>query len=138
MYNNPCVVYQRTNYIFGRDISSDTEKYSSGRRGAPAKGIGRVTGARVQIPLSPLFYQEDSGSAYEALPFFMINQIYTMMPGSKAPYYDTNGLFRTSYSHNPTKYSHIVGLSSHFYAHILAGPKVYSPLMSVLMWGKTF
>ena len=29
------------------------EKYSSGRRGAPAKGIGRVTGARVQIPPSP-------------------------------------------------------------------------------------
>ena len=29
------------------------EKYSSGRRGAPAKGIGRETGARVQIPLSP-------------------------------------------------------------------------------------
>lgn len=29
------------------------EKYSSGRRGAPAKGVGRVTGARVQIPLSP-------------------------------------------------------------------------------------
>ncbi len=30
------------------------EKYSRGRRGAPAKGIGRVTGARVQIPPSPL------------------------------------------------------------------------------------
>ena len=31
------------------------EKYSRGRRGAPAKGVGRATGARVQIPLSPLF-----------------------------------------------------------------------------------
>ena len=30
-----------------------TEKYSRGRRGAPAKGVGRETGARVQIPLSP-------------------------------------------------------------------------------------
>ena len=30
------------------------EKYSRGRRGAPAKGIGRETGARVQIPPSPL------------------------------------------------------------------------------------
>ena len=29
------------------------EKYSSGRRGTPAKGIGRETGARVQIPPSP-------------------------------------------------------------------------------------
>ena len=29
------------------------EKYSRGRRGAPAKGVGRVTGARVQISPSP-------------------------------------------------------------------------------------
>ena len=29
------------------------EKYSRGRRGAPAKGVGRVTVARVQIPPSP-------------------------------------------------------------------------------------
>ncbi len=34
------------------------EKYSRGRRGAPAKGVGRATGARVQIPLSPLFLKE--------------------------------------------------------------------------------
>ena len=34
-------------------IDITLEKYSSGRRGAPAKGIGRVTGARVQIPPSP-------------------------------------------------------------------------------------
>ncbi|MGN0428573.1 MAG: hypothetical protein ACI4E2_00715 [Acetatifactor sp.] len=61
-----------------------------------------------------------------------------MMSGSKAPYYDTYGLLRTLCSHNPTKYSHIAGLMSHFYAHILAGPKVCSPLMSKLMWVKTF
>jgi hypothetical protein len=30
------------------------EKYSSGSRGAPAKGIGREIGARVRIPPSPL------------------------------------------------------------------------------------
>ena len=29
------------------------EKYSRGRRGAPAKGVGRVTGAEVQIFSSP-------------------------------------------------------------------------------------
>ena len=29
------------------------EKYSSGRRGAPAKGVGRATGAEVQIFSSP-------------------------------------------------------------------------------------
>ena len=34
--------------------TSNSEKYSRGRRGAPAKGVGRETGARVQIPLSPL------------------------------------------------------------------------------------
>ena len=32
------------------------EKYSRGRRGAPAKGVGRATGARVQIPLSPFLF----------------------------------------------------------------------------------
>ena len=29
------------------------ETYSRGWRGAPAKGVGRETGARVQIPPSP-------------------------------------------------------------------------------------
>ena len=31
----------------------NTEMYSRGRRGAPAKGVGRVTGARVQISPAP-------------------------------------------------------------------------------------
>ena len=39
------------------DINS--EKYSRGRRGAPAKGVGWATGARVQIPLSPLHFPND-------------------------------------------------------------------------------
>ncbi len=56
------------------------------------------------------------------------------MSGSKAPDFDAYGLFRAPHSHNPTQYSHIVGLSSHFYAHIGAGPKVFQPLMSKLMW----
>ena len=34
--------------------------------------------------------------------------------GQKMPY----ELFRTSYSHNSTQYSHIVKLTLHFYAHI--------------------
>ena len=33
------------------------QKYSSGRRGAPAKGIGRETGARVQIPPSAFYFE---------------------------------------------------------------------------------
>ena len=57
-----------------------------------------------------------------------------MMLRSKAPNYDAYGLFRALHSHNPTQYSHIVGLASHFYAHIGAGPKVFHPLMSELMW----
>ena len=57
-----------------------------------------------------------------------------MMSGPKAPDFDAYGLFRATHSHNPTQYSHIVGLSSHFYAHIGAGPKVFHPPMSKLMW----
>ena len=36
------------------------------------------------------------------------------------------------------QYSHIVGYTSHFYAHIGAGPKAFHPLMSKLMWAQTF
>ena len=53
---------------------------------------------------------------------------------SKVPNYDAYGLFRALHSHNPPQHSHIVGLSSHFYAHIGAGPKVFHPSMSKLMW----
>ncbi|MEE0183446.1 MAG: hypothetical protein UEI89_04655 [Lachnospira sp.] len=45
-------------------------------------------------------------------------------------------MFRATHSHNSTQYAHIVGLSSHFYAHIGAGPKVFHPPMSELMWVK--
>ena len=59
-----------------------------------------------------------------------------MMLGSKAPNYDAYGLrrvasplgFRAMHSHNPTQYSHIVGCTSHFYAHIGAGSKVFPHL----------
>jgi len=50
------------------------------------------------------------------------------------PDIDAYGLLRATHSHNPTLYSHIVGLSSHFYAHIGAGHKVFHPPMSKLMW----
>ena len=43
--------YGASDNFIAKNVSS--EKYSRGRRGAPAKGIGRVTGARVRIPLSP-------------------------------------------------------------------------------------
>ena len=36
---------------------------------------------------------------------------YHMMSGSKAPDFDTYGLLRATHYHNPTQYSHIVGLS---------------------------
>ena len=38
-------------HILSRNLAM--EKYPSGRRGSPAKGVGRVTGARVQLPPSP-------------------------------------------------------------------------------------
>ena len=41
------------NQYLGSEFSGK-EMYSSGWRGAPAKGVGRATGARVQIPPSPL------------------------------------------------------------------------------------
>ena len=56
------------------------------------------------------------------------------MSGSKAPDFDAYGLLRATHSHNPTQSSHIVGLSSHFYAHIGAGQKGFHPPMSKLMW----
>ena len=62
------------------------------------------------------------------------NYLDIMMSESKAPDFDAYGLFRATHSHNPPQYSHIVGLSSHFYAHIGAGPKVFHPLMSKLIW----
>ena len=52
MYNNFCIMNFMTAFKLDRG-NSDLEKYSRGRRGAPAKGVGRATGARVQIPLSP-------------------------------------------------------------------------------------
>ena len=58
------------------------------------------------------------------------------MSGSKTPDFDTYGLLRATHSHNPTQYSHIVGLSSYFYAHIGAGPKFFHPPMSKLTWVK--
>ena len=57
-----------------------------------------------------------------------------MMSGSKAPDFYAYGLLRATHSHNSTQYSQIVGLSSHWYAHIGAGPKVFHPLRSKLMW----
>ena len=56
------------------------------------------------------------------------------MSGSKALDFDTYGLLRATHSHNPAQYSHIVGLSSRFYAHIGEGQKVFHPLMSKLTW----
>ena len=70
-------------------------------------------------------------SKMDSISFFAFDKV---MLESKVPNYDACGLFRALHSHNPLQYSHIVGLSSHFYAHIWAGPKVFHPLMSKLMW----
>ena len=57
MYNNFCVTKCDIQFDIGSDVIRNVEKYSRGRRGAPAKGVGRATGARVQIPLSPFSCQ---------------------------------------------------------------------------------
>ena len=58
MYNGLCA-WQQICWKCYHMETMNSEKYSRGRRGAPAKGVGRVTGARVQIPLSPLFFPND-------------------------------------------------------------------------------
>ena len=72
------------------------------------------------------------------------------MSGSKTHDFDAHELFRATHSYNSPQYSHIVGLSSHFYVyaplrseqnehpldvllHIGEGSKVFHPLMSKLM-----
>ena len=55
------------------------EKYSRGRRGAPAKGVGRVTGARVQIPLSPLGQWELSETSFQIVflrPYMILENVW--------------------------------------------------------------
>ena len=49
----------------------NSEKYSRGRRGAPAKGVGRETGARVRIPLSPLEKDYAETFIYKASAIFL-------------------------------------------------------------------
>ncbi|EET60589.1 hypothetical protein BRYFOR_07407 [Marvinbryantia formatexigens DSM 14469] len=58
-----------------------------------------------------------------------------VMPGF-CPGYDAFGFFRAARFQNPTRYSHIVGYTSHFYAHIGAGFRIQPPLMSKLMRGQ--
>ena len=58
----------------GSTVVRIKEKYSRGRRGAPAKGVGRATGARVQIPLSPfwLSMEKDRGVDFRTSLFLEI------------------------------------------------------------------
>ena len=51
-YNFKCVTDERYSKLNAMYL----EKYSSGWRGAPAKGVDRSRGARVQIPPSPYFF----------------------------------------------------------------------------------
>ena len=76
--------------------------------------------------------------AFEKGGYVLQVKYYFMMLGAKAPNYDTYGLLRAAHFHNPPQYSHIVGYSSHFHAHIGEGPKVLHPLMSKLMCVQTF
>ena len=43
------------------------EKYSSGRRGAPAKGVDRESDAGVQIPPSPFFLKTTNKKVQEKI-----------------------------------------------------------------------
>ena len=72
------------------------------------------------------------------LSVYLYIYILYMMLGSKAPNNDANGLFRATHSHNPTRYSHIMVLTPHFYAHIGAGLKVILPPVCKHTWFQTF
>ena len=62
------------NSILAESQVRTMEKYSRGRRGAPAKGVGRATGARVQIPLSPLTLPSISAVPGRALLIFIYGE----------------------------------------------------------------
>ena len=62
---------------------------------------------------------------FQSVPFIQTQLMYI---------YYACGLFRATHSHTPARYSHIVKLTLHFYAHIEAGLKVFNPHMSKLMW----
>ena len=51
------------------------EKYPSGRRGSPAKGVVRVTAARVQIPASPPEPREINAREVFLLHFWALDNI---------------------------------------------------------------
>ena len=70
MYNNTCVAKRTIN--IGSGVIQIMEKYSRGWRGAPAKGVGRSRGARVQIPLSPFSYQFVLEVSFDTSKFFKI------------------------------------------------------------------
>ena len=84
------------------------------------------------------FFQKQKAGSSQMVPALLslilifIIQYYDVR--GKSPDFDAYELFRATHSHNSTQYSHIAGLSSNFYAHIGAGPKVFHPLMSKLMW----
>ncbi len=46
-------------------------RYSRGRRGGPAKAVGRATGARVQIPLFPPKVNYTHPTYFDGCVFFM-------------------------------------------------------------------
>ena len=49
----PFFIFNILSCFLTRHEKTLMEKYSRGRRGAPAKGVGRATGARVQISPTP-------------------------------------------------------------------------------------
>ena len=66
-------------------------------------------------------------SKMDSISFFAFDKVMWV---SKVPNYDACGLFRALHSHNPLQYSHIVGLSSHFYAHIGGGGIIILTLLT--------
>ena len=85
-----------------------------------------------------LFVENSFKNRLKSYISLSIERIKVKMLGSKAPNNDANGLFRATHSHNPTRYSHIMVLTPHFYAHIGAGLKVILPPVCKHTWFQTF
>ena len=55
-FDKPKMIQYNTSCSQRKWALAGLQMYSRGRRGAPAKGVGRETGARVQIPPSALIF----------------------------------------------------------------------------------
>ena len=98
------VYYNKQAECSREDRIQCTEKYSRGRRGAPAKGVGRVTGARVQISPSP-FSKNPSTMRFDGFFVAIKKASYPLLLKKAENVTETLSVFQTKtavFSHVPS------------------------------------